>query len=117
MNPTLKLEDFRFFYLHLGRDQPLKEEGKLNAQQEEAEAQQEQARLCCLFILSFYFAILLCSASMSRLPTDTSIVSLFPCFTVPFCHSTVSLFPCSAFFYIGELGSLAGIPACLQGKA
>ena len=43
MNPTLKLEDFRFFYIHLGKEQPLKEEGQLNALQEEAEAQQEQA--------------------------------------------------------------------------
>ena len=43
MNPTLKLADFRFFYLHLGREQPLKEDAQLNADQEEAELQQEQA--------------------------------------------------------------------------
>ena len=44
MNPTLKLQDFRFFYTQLGKDQPVKEESQLNAAQEEAEAQQEQAR-------------------------------------------------------------------------
>ena len=43
MNPTLKLQDFRFFYSQLGKDQPVKEESQLNAAQEEAEAQQEQA--------------------------------------------------------------------------
>jgi hypothetical protein len=29
MNPTLKLQDFRFLYLHLGKEQPVKEEVKL----------------------------------------------------------------------------------------
>lgn len=45
MNPTLKFEDLRFFYVHMGREQPLKEDCQLNASQEEAEALQEQA--CC----------------------------------------------------------------------
>ena len=35
MNPTLKLQDFRFFYSQLGKDQPVKEESQLNAAQEE----------------------------------------------------------------------------------
>lgn len=47
LNPTLKLQDFRFFYLHMGKDQPVKEESQLNAAQEEAESLQEQAGLCC----------------------------------------------------------------------
>eukprot|EP00913_Durusdinium_trenchii_P034149 g31962.t1 len=39
LNPTLKLQDFRFFYLHMGKDQPVKEESQLNAAQEEADSQ------------------------------------------------------------------------------
>ena len=45
MNPTLCLQDFRFFYSHLGRGQPMKDDSQLNASQEEAELQQEQASL------------------------------------------------------------------------
>ena len=59
MNPTLKLADFRFLYIHLGRDQPVKEESQLNVQQEEAEAQQEQAGLShYYYILSQHYYIL-----------------------------------------------------------
>ena len=56
MNPTLCLQDFRFFYSHLGRDQPMKDDSQLNASQEEAELQQEQASLCfsqSMFVIYF----------------------------------------------------------------
>ena len=45
MNPTLKLQDFRFICVHLGRDAPVKEQSQLDEAQEEAELQQEKASL------------------------------------------------------------------------
>ncbi|CAJ1442673.1 unnamed protein product [Effrenium voratum] len=46
MNPTLKLGDFRFLYLHLGKDAPAgKEPIELEAAQEVAEFEQEKASL------------------------------------------------------------------------
>ena len=44
MNPTLKLSDFRFIYMYLGRDAPIvKESIDLEAAQEAAELEQEKA--------------------------------------------------------------------------
>ena len=45
MNPTLKLQNFRFICVHLGRDAPVKEQSQLDEAQEEAELQQEKASL------------------------------------------------------------------------
>ncbi|CAJ1363954.1 unnamed protein product, partial [Effrenium voratum] len=50
MNPTLKLGDFRFLYLHLGKDAPAgKEPIELEAAQEVAEFEQEKAASLRLF--------------------------------------------------------------------
>ena len=97
MNPTLKLGDFRFLYLHLGKDAPAgKEPIELEAAQEAAEFEQEKAAACASSLLIACTHSLLAAVHCC---VSCQVACAVSCFYLVFCHARV-----------------AGILAPVQGK-